>query len=180
MSQPPPFAVEQVPVSRTLALRHAVLRPHQRPEEAAMAGDDDPATVAFAALDPHGAVLAVGRVHREAPPAAVAELIPPVPSRAAAWRLRGMATRPERRRAGLGAAVLQAVVDHVAAHGGGLLWCNARIAAGNLYRRAGFDDVGEVWEEPVVGPHVAMWRWVEPRPDPSPGRRAAEPGGACG
>ena len=168
MSQPAaPFTVEQVPVSRTLALRHAVLRPHQRFEEAAMAGDDDPATVAFAALDADGTVLAVGRLHQEAPPFAAADLDPPVPPEPTGWRLRGMASRPDRRRAGLGSAVLQAAIDHVAASGGGLLWCNARLAARNLYRRAGFQDVGAVWEEPVIGPHVAMWRWVEGRPPPA-------------
>ena len=46
--------------------------------------------------------------------------------------------------------------------GGGLLWCNARLAAVGFYERAGMVTTGDVWEEPVIGPHIAMF--VEVRP----------------
>jgi predicted GNAT family N-acyltransferase len=46
-------------------------------------------------------------------------------------------------------------------HGGGLLWCNARVPAINLYRRGGFVEHGEMWEDPDIGPHVVMWRLVQ-------------------
>jgi len=83
-----------------------------------------------------------------------------------AWRLRGMATAPEWRGMGVGRAMVGAVFDHVAAGGGALLWCNARLAAVGFYERAGMTTTGDVWEEPVIGPHIAMFVQVRP-----PGQR---------
>lgn len=146
------YSVQQVPIERTFALRQAVLRPHlPRPEAFVMAGDGAPATVAFGATTEAGDVLSVARLSVEAPP-----FDPGRPG----WRLRGMATRPEVRNQGIGGAVLRAAIAHVAAHGGGVLWCNARMPAANLYRRAGFATWGDPWEDRDIGPHVVMWREV--------------------
>jgi hypothetical protein len=66
------FTVRRVPVSRTIGLRQAVLRPqHVKVEHLALPGDDEPATVAFAALDTGDAVLAVARIGPEAPPSSL-------------------------------------------------------------------------------------------------------------
>jgi len=73
-----------------------------------------------------------------------------------------MATRPEGRGQGLGRAVLDALLAHVAEHGGGVVWCNARTAAVTLYRRAGFTVHGEEFVVPGIGPHLRMWRTVQP------------------
>jgi len=62
---------------------------------------------------------------------------------------------------GIGTLVLNAVVDHVAAEGGDLLWCNARVSAIAFYERAGFRTWGEEWVIASHGPHVVMWRWIE-------------------
>jgi len=139
-------------------LRHSVLRPHQRADEVHWDSDDAPGSAHFCAEGPAGEVVSVGSVHPEDAP---------WPSGAAAqWRLRGMATLPEFRGRGAGGAVLEAVVAHVARQGGGLLWCNARLPAVPFYRRAGFAERGEPWEEPAIGPHVVMWTWVEATPPP--------------
>jgi GNAT superfamily N-acetyltransferase len=68
-----------------------------------------------------------------------------------------MATAPDWRGRGAGSAVLAAVFAYVAASGGGLLWCNARLGAVDFYKRAGLTTTGEPWEEPVIGPHIAMF-----------------------
>jgi predicted GNAT family N-acyltransferase len=73
-----------------------------------------------------------------------------------------MATTEELRGQGIGGRLLDVVLAHVAAHGGGLLWCNARVTALPLYERAGFATRGEPWIDPDIGPHVAMWRRVAP------------------
>jgi hypothetical protein len=39
-----------------------------------------------------------------------------------------------------------------------LLWCNARTPARRCYERAGLQTRGEPWDDPEIGPHVAMWR----------------------
>ena len=76
----------------------------------------------------------------------------------AGWRVRGMATDPAARGRGAGALVLDALVAHARAQGGGVLWCNARTPAQRFYERAGFQTHGDPWEEPEIGPHVVMWR----------------------
>jgi GNAT superfamily N-acetyltransferase len=71
-----------------------------------------------------------------------------------------MATEESLRGRGLGAQVLAGVLDHVRAHGGGLIWCNARVRAIPFYERAGFQTRGEPWDLPLIGPHIVMWRLV--------------------
>jgi GNAT superfamily N-acetyltransferase len=113
--------------------------------------DDAAAGVHFAALD-DAAAVGSGAVARAAPPWD--------PFDTEAWRLRGMATAPERRGEGIGAMVVAAIIEHVAQHGGGVLWCNARTPAVSFYERAGFVTRGEEWVDPVIGPHIVMWRAV--------------------
>jgi GNAT superfamily N-acetyltransferase len=110
-------------------------------------GDDDADTAHFAAVD-GGTVVGTASVRREAAPWAA--------DRQPSWRLRGMATAEGRRSQGIGSALVQAVVGHVRERGGGLLWCNARTPAVSFYERAGFVTQGESWEDPAIGPHIAM------------------------
>ena len=146
--------VERVPAGVTFRLRREVLRPHETYEELVLPGDDDPDTGHFAAFDEKGNVVGTSTVRRESPPWE--------PGQQQAWRLRGMATADGLRGKGIGAQVLAATIDHVAREGGGLLWCNARTPAVEFYRRAGFETRGDVWEEPMIGPHIVMLRWVDP------------------
>ncbi len=164
------FWVGPVPVEWTLALRQAVLGIPGAPRPLVLPGDDEPTTVAFAAIDPAGEVLSVVRVSREAPPFSTEDLcLAGTPSH----RIRGMATRPEARNRGVGSAVLGAAIDHVSDLGGGLLWCNARIPAVSLYERAGFTTRGQAWVDPIYGPHIVMWRQVPPAgAPPEPGAPA--------
>ena len=140
-----------------------MLRPGATEEDAAYPTDTDPDTAHVAArteaaqvaapkTDPV-AVMAVGTVLREAPPWE--------PQRSDGWRIRGMATRPDARRRGVGGLVLETLLDHVAARGGGIVWCNARVAAQHLYRRAGFVTRGPEFELPDIGAHRHMWRTVD-------------------
>jgi GNAT superfamily N-acetyltransferase len=148
-----PVIVEIVEAHAVRPLRHAVLRPGRAEEESAYGADDLPETAHVAARGPLGEVVSVGTVLREAPPWE--------PGRADGWRVRGMATRADARRRGLGRLVLDGLLEHVAAHGGGLVWCNARVPAQQLYARAGFVTRGGVFELPDIGPHLLMWRTVD-------------------
>jgi predicted GNAT family N-acyltransferase len=84
-----------------------------------------------------------------------------------------MATEQRLRGTGIGTKVLEVLVSYVAAHDGGLLWCNARVPAVAFYERGGFRTEGEPWVDPEIGPHVVMWRTVEPA---APG---ADPAGSA-
>jgi GNAT superfamily N-acetyltransferase len=144
--------VARVPPERTHALRGRVLRPGLPLDRVRWPVDDEPDTAAFAATDASGEVVGTALVYPEPCPWAG--------DRPGAWRLRGMATAEAHRSAGVGTAVLRAVLDHVRAVGGTIVWCNARLPARRFYERAGFAVHGEPWDDPDIGPHVAMWRAV--------------------
>lgn len=147
------YAVGRIPVERTRALRKAVLRPYLPAADPYIMPDDHlPTTVAYGAVTADDEVIGVARITPEPPPFH--------PSYPRGWRLRGMATSPEVRNLGVGSAVLGGLITHIAGDGGGILWCNARVAARGLYARAGMEPWGEVWEEPHIGPHVVMWRHI--------------------
>jgi ribosomal protein S18 acetylase RimI-like enzyme len=136
-----------------IGLRQAVLRPHQRPDEVRFVDDEAPATAHFCAQDDEGQVVGVVSLMKQSPP---------WQTEPDAWRIRGMATAPERRGMGVGRALIGAVFDHVAAGGGGLVWCHARLAAVGFYERAGMVTTGDIWQEPVIGPHIVMFMRVLP------------------
>jgi GNAT superfamily N-acetyltransferase len=74
-----------------------------------------------------------------------------------AWQLRGMATAPDFRSAGIGRELLVYVeADLLATHPVHLLWCNARVPAIRFYQRSGWQIVSEEFEIPTAGPHVRM------------------------
>jgi ribosomal protein S18 acetylase RimI-like enzyme len=148
------YTVQRVAVERTLALRKAVLRPYLPDDEPyALADDHRPTTVAFGAVTPGDDVIGVARIAPEPPPFDARY--------ERSWRLRGMAASPGVRNMGIGSALLDTLIAHVAACGGGILWCNARVAAQGLYERGGMHPWGEVWEDPDIGSHIVMWRDIQ-------------------
>ena len=135
-----------------VALRQAVLRPHQTVDEVRSETDGHASPAHFCAEVETGRVVCVASVWTEPPPW---QLDTPD-----SWRLRGMATAAEWRGRGAGSAVLEAVIAHIAEAGGGLLWCSARLGAVGFYERAGMVTRGDQWEEPLIGPHIAMYMMV--------------------
>jgi predicted GNAT family N-acyltransferase len=144
--------VGEATLAETLPLRAAVLRPGGDP--AAMAGDDDPATIHLAARTADGRIVGVARFS----PAAC----PWRPEARAPWQLRGMATDPVVRGSGAGRILVIEGLARVAARGGDLVWCDARVTAAGFYERMGFAVVTEPYEKPPIGPHVGMLIAVPP------------------
>ena len=182
--------VEQVEPSRTYALRQQVLRPHQTVERMGFPGEEVLLAATFAAVDQSsGSIVSTAAVQPEAPPwvpgsptyeahsSHAPYEVPQAAVDAAAagtgdapvWRLRGMATLESVRGQGVGRRVLETAIDHVARHGGRLLWCNARVRAIPFYERAGFAGLGELFDEPDVPQHLVMWRAVPPPAGAAPG-----------
>jgi predicted GNAT family N-acyltransferase len=151
VSDPPTLTVDEVPAEVTYPLRRAVLRPNGG--EITWAGDEDPATFHLVARS-GDRVIGVVRFS----PA-------PCPWRAdarAPWQLRGMATEPAVRGTGAGRALVVDGLTRVAARGGDLVWCDARVPAAGFYERMGFTVVTEPFDKPGIGPHVGML--IEPGP----------------
>jgi GNAT superfamily N-acetyltransferase len=142
--------VVRVTAADVRPLRGQVLRPGVPPATLVYAGDDAPDALHVAAFD-GGRIVGIASLCRE-----------PVPGRpqASGWRLRGMATLPEARGAGIGARLLRECFRHVRDDGGGLLWCNARVVALGFYDRLGLAREGEEFDIPGIGPHYVMSRWL--------------------
>jgi predicted GNAT family N-acyltransferase len=144
--------------SRTRELRRAVLRPNL-PPGAPLPGDDVPDAVHVGAVDPDGTVTCTCFVYPEP--------CPWQPGRPA-WHLRQMATAPERRGQGLGAAVVDAAAAYAAERGAEVLWCNARETAAGFYARIGFVAHGDVFTDAQhTIPHVRMARELAVAPTSS-------------
>jgi GNAT superfamily N-acetyltransferase len=139
--------IHRVDAAFTRPLRQAVLRPHQRADELAFPGDDAADSWHGAAVEASGRNVGVASISREARPGS---------SGAGQWRIRGMAVVDDRRGQGIGAALLDAAIEHARRQGGSLVWCNARLRAVPFYRRHGFEVVGEPFEPPDIGVHYQM------------------------
>jgi GNAT superfamily N-acetyltransferase len=133
------FVVREVTLAETRPLRQSVLRPHQTLEE--LAAHESGEAYAVGAYD-GDTLVSVGFITPEGGPGA--------------WRIRGMATAPEARRQGAGAAILAALVEYAEDQQATRIWCNARVPARSLYERAGFVVTSDVFEPPDIGPHVVM------------------------
>jgi GNAT superfamily N-acetyltransferase len=117
--------------------------------------DDLLTTACFAAFGEDGEVVGTSQVVLEEAPFLASEIGNDVTP---AWRLRGMATQEGFRGSGVGTALLNQAIDYVAEWKGAVLWCNARLAAINLYLRSDFQTYGDPWKDPDIGAHVVMWR----------------------
>ena len=74
------------------------------------------------------------------------------------YRLRAMAVREGCRGQGFGDAIVEAGLDHLRELGVEVVWCDARVAALNFYRRLQFDELEEEYEIPIIGKHRFMWK----------------------
>ncbi len=145
-------SIRPVTAAETRPLRSAVLRPGQPPESLVYPGDEDPGTFHAGAVQ-DGEVVGIATVYPEPMPLAPDADVDP----RRAFRLRGMATRPDLQGTGLGRAVLMRCLEHVRESGAEVLWCNARVGALGFYERLGFETIGDVFEIDGIGPHYVMW-----------------------
>lgn len=138
--------IEPIPATATRSLRHRILRPTE-PESSVIYPTDDAAEAVHFGAVIGDTLSAVASMNREAP----ADVSDPT-----LWRLRGMATSPEVRRKGCGAALVRACIEHVSQRGGGVIWCNARTTASPFYVAQGFSVEGDAFEMPNIGLHYRM------------------------
>ena len=76
------------------------------------------------------------------------------------YQLRGMATLTEYQGFGAGKLMLQKAVQILKDKNSNLLWCNARIAAVEFYKKQGFQTFGEKFEISYVGDHYVMFKKI--------------------
>lgn len=74
------------------------------------------------------------------------------------YRLRAMAVREGYRGQGFGDAIVEAGLNHLRELGVEVVWCDARVAALNFYRRLQFEELEEEYDIPIIGLHRFMWK----------------------
>lgn len=112
----PKLDIRPITAAETRWLRHTLLRPHQPPDTLLYPGDEAPDSLHVGAFL-KGQLVGIASVTHHPFPGA---------PDGAGWQLRGVATVPEVRGQGYGAALVHACLDHVAIQGGTILWCNGR------------------------------------------------------
>jgi GNAT superfamily N-acetyltransferase len=128
------------------SVRGPVLRPEQPAVASTYPQDEAPDTLHVGA-EMEGEIACVATIYPAAPPGE---------TDLTAWRLVGMATRPDMQRHGCGRAVMERCVSCVAERGGTRLWCNSRLEAVGFYQRLGFVAFGEPFEVPGRGVRLRM------------------------
>ncbi len=135
--------IVSISAAETRPIRGAVLRPGQ-PAERLIYPDDNNALHLGAIIDDQ--LVAVASFYQQ-----------PIPDTTAqAWRIRGMATLPENRGNGLGRRLVEAGLKQAQRIQQGPAWCNARTTAAGYYQRLGFQQLGDTFDIPDIGPHVVM------------------------
>lgn len=76
----------------------------------------------------------------------------PILDHPAAWRMRGLIVLPEFRRSGVGTALIQHRLQHVAKQSNPLAWGFAKRRLARLYSSLGYCPTGYTYVHPVGGP----------------------------
>jgi GNAT superfamily N-acetyltransferase len=137
-----PVSVRRASLDEIVALRHAELRAGLPREAAHFDGDDEPETIHVGAFADDGSAVGCASLMRR-----------PLDG-VDAWQLRGMATRADHLRRGIGARVL-ALIEATAGDPP-LLWCNARVPAVAFYASQRWTVISDVFDIPTAGPHRRM------------------------
>jgi GNAT superfamily N-acetyltransferase len=153
--RPKPIDVRPIAAAQACLVRAEVLRPHWNPVQCSFPMDDDPRTLHLGGFV-EGELAGVASFIAEAHPQLTQEIgLAPYPQYF--FKLRGMATREAYQGQGIGSAVLSEGLFELRLRGVRALWCNARISAHRFYLMHGFQDWGEEFDNPPVGPHIVMW-----------------------
>lgn len=138
------MGISSISSQETYDLRQRVLRPGLPLEACVFPQDSMSLHLGFRS---EGAVVSVLSAHEER-----SELFP----ESKQWRIRGMATEPDRQGQGLGAELLRELSARARAEGVERIWCNARLIAIPFYARAGYALNSPEFHIEGVGPHRVM------------------------
>jgi GNAT superfamily N-acetyltransferase len=139
-------------IDEIVKLRHAELRTGLPFETASFDGDHDASTWHFGAF-----LVAEGAAGHAGAAVGCASFMVRAHEGRPAYQLRGMATRADLARHGIGGALLHLAVAELRERDDAtLFWCNARVPAVPFYARMGWRVVSEVFDVPTAGPHRVM------------------------
>lgn len=165
------WEVEAVDVDVVRPLRMDVLRPGQEEDAVAYKTDLCETAEHFVVRD-EGKVIGICSLHCENRVAGLP------PHRTPGIRIRGMAVDADKRRQGVGAALLARVTERATELGAQEIWANAREKAISLYARQGFKTLSSEFEIPDIGIHVVMAKAIKQPKSAQEAEPPAEPADA--
>jgi ribosomal protein S18 acetylase RimI-like enzyme len=74
------------------------------------------------------------------------------------YQLRGMATSDNCQGKGYGKSLLQEAEEILKSKDIDIIWCNARVAAIDFYKKNGYRVMSDIFEVPQIGPHYVMFK----------------------
>jgi predicted GNAT family N-acyltransferase len=74
------------------------------------------------------------------------------------YQLRGMATLIQYQGYGAGRKMMETAFQMLQEKNIAILWCNARVAALNFYRKVGMEAVGKPFDVKYIGDHYVMYK----------------------
>jgi len=141
------FEVRAISPVDTYELRRALIRPHQRVNEMTWPGDEHIDTLHVGGYRGE-TLVGIGTIHRQAMPGSV---------EAEAWRIRGVAVDFGHRGYGLGAMLLNHLIEHATISSGRVIWANTTATSFGFFEHHGFRRRGEPFELPEIGPHYVVY-----------------------
>ena len=139
---------QMLPPEEIQQLRNEVLWPHKTFENCILESDRLPTTFHFG-VKVEGLTVASVTLQQES-----SSKLPQEKQ----YRLRAMAVRDGYRGQGFGDAIVEAGLNHLRELGVEVVWCDARVAALNFYRRLQFEELEEEYDIPIIGLHRFMWK----------------------
>jgi predicted GNAT family N-acyltransferase len=140
--------LKRVAVEQILSLRHKVLRLGRPFSTASFDGDKLDSTFHFAALYNAEVIGCLSLIKK-----ATTNL-----SEKNTYQLRGMAVDAVFREKKIGQQLLQYAETQLTQKKVYLIWCNVRTSANMFYLKNGYEQIGEMFDIPNVGPHVLMFK----------------------
>jgi predicted GNAT family N-acyltransferase len=136
---------KQVSLETVIPLRHEILRKGRPVETAYFEEDHLPTTRHFAFIEKNAPICCL-------------TIVPKPYKNTDAWQLRGMATAQNYQGKGIGAQLVNKVIETVQEkEPKPLIWCNARETAVGFYEKLGWKIDSERFVIEPIGPHFKMF-----------------------
>ena len=138
--------IKNIPVEKTYAVRHSVLRPHQSINDCQYDGDTDELTKHFGAYL-EDELIGIVSIYKSR--------IKHIDDKNC-WQIRAMATVENIRKNGYASRLLKVAETYALKTGANYIWCNARISAMEFYKKHNYKIHGNEFNVEDIGPHYIM------------------------
>ena len=146
------YDLETIQPAEARPLRRALLHPGLAPEAVDYPGDTHPSARHVGAFK-DGVLVGIATIHPQPMPGA---------TRTGAWRIRDIAVDHGHRGRGVGALLLERLLEHASHHEGTVAWATVRASAFGFFERCGFLRSGAPTDDPQEGPQYLMHAGVRP------------------